>query len=146
MIQHIQEPKLLKSALKKIYHKYCKDMRYDDDNTDQDPQAEYSRQRENLERTITSLRRKGIKDQIRHRSDNVRIIQENVVLISEINHLRKDLGVLGKKEKSAEAMLKLKRGLIEFVPLEPAESKRESLSNSAPLSLSERRPSSASGT
>ncbi|KAJ3302044.1 Cilia- and flagella-associated protein 57 [Kappamyces sp. JEL0829] len=109
MVQHIQEPKLLKSGLKKIYHKYCKDMRYED-STDSDPQAEYSRQREYLERTITSLRKKALKDQYLHRADNVKIIQENVLLINEINHLRKDLGVMSKKEKSAEAMLKLNKG------------------------------------
>lgn len=109
MILHIQEPKLLKSSLKRLYHKYCKDMNYKEA-TEQDSQHEYERQREYLERTITALKKKTTKDQVIHRSDNVRIMQENVVLISEINHLRKGLGVMGKKEKMIESLLKLNKG------------------------------------
>ena len=128
MIQHIQEPKLLKSSLKRLYHKYCKDMRYDD-KSDQDPQQEFERQREYLERTIASLRKKAAKDQFIHRADNVRIMQENVVLISEINHLRKDLGAISKKEKSAESFLKLNK-LPNAAPAAPSsESKFLSIEN-----------------
>lgn len=108
MIQHIQEPKMLKSSFKRLFQKYCKDIHYDDQ-SEQDPQHEFERQREYLERTIASLRKKAAKDQFNHRADNVKIMQENVVLISEINHLRKDLGAAGKKEKSSEVNLKLNK-------------------------------------
>jgi hypothetical protein len=40
-----------------------------------------SRQREHLERSVASLRKKLSKDTEIHRADNVRIMQENVMLI-----------------------------------------------------------------
>jgi hypothetical protein len=72
-----------------------------------DIQQEYSRQREYLERTITSLRRKVTKDQTLHRSDNVRIMMENVTLIKEINNLRRDITFVKQKERTAEVALNL---------------------------------------
>jgi hypothetical protein len=72
-----------------------------------DIQQEYSRQREYLERTITSLRRKVTKDQTLHRSDNVRIMMENVTLIKEINNLRRDITFVKQKERSAEISMNL---------------------------------------
>lgn len=47
-------------------------------------QAELARQREYLERTITSLRKKVVKDQGAHRQDGVRIMTENVQLIKYV--------------------------------------------------------------
>lgn len=42
---------------------------------DADIQKEYSRQREHLERSVASLRKKLAKDSEIHRADNVRIMQ-----------------------------------------------------------------------
>ena len=42
---------------------------------DADIQKEYARQREHLERSVASLRKKLAKDTEIHRSDNVRIMQ-----------------------------------------------------------------------
>ena len=70
-----------------------------------DIQQEYSRQREYLERTVASLRNKVNKDQQLHRSDNVRIMQENVALIKEINQLRRDINVVKQKERSFEVSM-----------------------------------------
>jgi len=42
---------------------------------DVDIQKEYSRQREHLERSVASLRKKLAKDTEIHRADNVRIMQ-----------------------------------------------------------------------
>lgn len=72
-----------------------------------DIQQEYARQREYLERTISSLRKKVTKDQTLHRSDNVRIMMENVTLIKEINNLRRDITYVKQKERSAEVALNL---------------------------------------
>ncbi|KAJ1339895.1 hypothetical protein BSLG_005430 [Batrachochytrium salamandrivorans] len=80
-VQYVQEPKLLKTSLKRLYQKYCKESSLATDPIEVDIQQEYSRQREYLERTVASLRHKTAKDQAIHRSDNVRIMQENVTLI-----------------------------------------------------------------
>ena len=45
---------------------------------DADIQREYSRQREHLERSVASLRKKLEKDNEIHRADNVRIMQVGV--------------------------------------------------------------------
>ena len=42
---------------------------------DADIQKEYARQREHLERSVASLRKKLVKDTEIHRADNVRIMQ-----------------------------------------------------------------------
>lgn len=106
-IQYIQEPKLLKTSLKRLYHKYCIEASAKEETlNDTDPQQEYARQREYLERTVTSLRKKQSKDQVMHKMDNVRIMQENVVLISEINSLRRDIQMIKQKEKALEVGLK----------------------------------------
>ena len=49
---------------------------------DQDIQQEYSRQREHLERSVASLRKKLAKDSEIHRADNVRIMQVRTIGVS----------------------------------------------------------------
>ena len=63
-------------------------------------QREYNRQRDYLEKSIDSLKRKLAKDAEVHRIDNMRIMQENVSLIREINDLRREINFL-KHEKLA---------------------------------------------
>lgn len=48
---------------------------------DEDIQKENTRQREYLERSVTSLRRKLAKDVELAKAENIRIMQENVALI-----------------------------------------------------------------
>ncbi|KAJ3220181.1 Cilia- and flagella-associated protein 57 [Dinochytrium kinnereticum] len=105
-VQYIQEPKQLKASIKRLYQRYCKEAIKDEETMEVDVQQEYARQREYLERTVASLRKKVTKDQGIHRSDNVRIMQENVALIKEINQLRRDLRVVRQKEKAAEMAIK----------------------------------------
>ncbi|KAJ3190576.1 Cilia- and flagella-associated protein 57 [Irineochytrium annulatum] len=106
-VQHIQDPKVLKTQVKRLYQKYCKETVKDEEPVEVDVQQEYSRQREYLQRTVASLRRKVSKDQGIHRSDNVKIMQENVALIKEINQLRRDLRVVRAKEKEQELAVSL---------------------------------------
>jgi hypothetical protein len=91
---------------------------------DADIQKEYARQREHLERSVASLRKKLSKDTEIHRADNVRIMQvydhilgvyitvanndlsqENVSLIKEINDLRRELKITRTQEHDLEAAL-----------------------------------------
>ncbi|KAJ3194367.1 Cilia- and flagella-associated protein 57 [Irineochytrium annulatum] len=64
--------------------------RRSDDGGPLEEEMEEARQREHLERTIATLRHKLLKGEESRYTENLRIMQENVVLISEINILRKD--------------------------------------------------------
>jgi hypothetical protein len=61
---------------------------------DTDQQKEYNRQRDYLEKSVDSLKRKLEKDSHVHRIDNMRIMGENVSLIREINDLRREINAL----------------------------------------------------
>ncbi|XP_066480345.1 cilia- and flagella-associated protein 57 isoform X2 [Tiliqua scincoides] len=90
----IQEPKKLKESIRDIYEKYVQkaDM-VEIVGVNSDLHEEYTRQREHLERNLATLKKKVIKESEIHRGDYVRIMQENVSLIKEINELRRELKV-----------------------------------------------------
>merc|ERR1739838_787028 len=90
----IQDPKGLKEAIRGVYEFHIRDdVAEAAAGMDHDIQKEYARQREHLERSVASLRKKLSKDSEIHRADNVRIMQENVSLIKEINDLRRELKI-----------------------------------------------------
>merc|ERR1719453_1256063 len=98
----IQEPKQLKEAMANLYRKYVQSTSKKLD-LDTDMQKEYNRQRDYLEKSVDSLKRKLEKDSQAHRTDNMRIMQENVQLIREINDLRREINVL-KHERTAQEL------------------------------------------
>jgi hypothetical protein len=55
--------------------------------------SEYARQRNYLEKTIDSLKRKLAADSEAHRADELRIMSQNVSLIRELNELRREIKV-----------------------------------------------------
>ena len=55
--------------------------------------GEYARQRNYLEKTIDSLKRKLAADAEAHRTDELRIMGQNVSLIQELNELRREIKV-----------------------------------------------------
>ena len=91
--QHIQDPKALKESVKHLYQKHLTE-NVRPFEMEEDIQKEYNRQREYLEKSVESLKRKLQKDMELHRSDNMRIMQENVSLIKEINELRREVKML----------------------------------------------------
>merc|ERR1719171_89054 len=99
-LQFIQEPKQLKEAVALLYRKYVQSG-VKKLELDTDTQKEYNRQRDYLEKSVDSLKRKLAKDSEVHRIDNMRIMQENVSLIREINDLRREINYL-KHERSSE--------------------------------------------
>jgi len=106
VVQAIQDPHALKDGAKQLYHKYCQ--RDADGNSvaveeDADVASEYARQRDYLEKTVNSLKRKGFKDTERHRVESMRIMQENVALIKEINELRREMKAM-KAQAQAERL------------------------------------------
>ena len=91
-VQYIQDPQKLKASIVALNKKYVQsEQSVEAAGMDVDIQKEYARQRDHLERSVASFRKKLTKDQQIHRADNVRIMQENVSLIKEINDLRKEL-------------------------------------------------------
>jgi hypothetical protein len=54
---------------------------------------EYARQRQYLEKTVESLKKKLAADVETHRVEGLRVMQQNVALIKEINELRREIKV-----------------------------------------------------
>eukprot|EP00929_Paragymnodinium_shiwhaense_P023265 TRINITY_DN1460_c0_g1_i1.p1 TRINITY_DN1460_c0_g1~~TRINITY_DN1460_c0_g1_i1.p1 ORF type:complete len:1300 (+),score=429.10 TRINITY_DN1460_c0_g1_i1:78-3977(+) len=104
-MEYISEPKQLKESVVALYWKYVQTGVKKLD-LDTDMQKEYNRQRDYLEKSVDSLKRKLEKDSQAHRIDNMRIMQENVSLIREINDLRREINAL-KHERTAQEMLAL---------------------------------------
>ena len=91
-VQLIQDPKALKEAVKKIYQRHVNTTdAVSSRGIEPDIATEYTRQREYLEKSVESLKRKLNKNMELHRNDNSRMMQENVSLIKEINDLRREL-------------------------------------------------------
>ncbi|XP_078485320.1 cilia- and flagella-associated protein 57 [Ciona intestinalis] len=105
----LQDPKKLKESVKSVYETHVHDDVAESTSVDTDIQKEYSRQREHLERSVASLRKKLTKDTEIHRADNVRIMQENVALIKEINDLRRELKMTRSQYHELETSLGLNR-------------------------------------
>merc|ERR1711959_409000 len=101
-VQFIQEPKQLRDSVTGLYKKYVPNG-IKKQELDSDIQREYNRQRDYLEKSVESLKRKLSKDSEVHRQDNMRILQENVALIREINDLRKEINYL-KHEKQQQKL------------------------------------------
>merc|ERR1712054_450063 len=101
-VQFIQEPKQLKDSVTNLFKKYVPHG-IKKQELDSDIQREYNRQRDYLEKSVESLKRKLLKDSEVHRQDNMRILQENVALIREINDLRREIEYL-KRERQQQRL------------------------------------------
>merc|ERR1719387_258167 len=117
----IQEPKSFKESVVALYWKYVQTGVKKLD-LDTDMQKEYNRQRDYLEKSVDSLKRKLEKDSQVHRIDNMRIMQENVSLIREINDLRREINALKHERQSQEFQAalgnSLKSGTVDAVQTE----------------------------
>ncbi|XP_068949908.1 cilia- and flagella-associated protein 57-like [Petaurus breviceps papuanus] len=107
-VGYIQEPRQLKEKIRSLFDKYVQqaDM-VEIVGVDTDLQQEYIRQREHLERNLATLKKKVLKENELHRTDNVRIMQENVSLIKEINELRRELKITRTQVHDLESALRL---------------------------------------
>eukprot|EP01065_Artemidia_motanka_P053300 TRINITY_DN985_c0_g1_i1.p1 TRINITY_DN985_c0_g1~~TRINITY_DN985_c0_g1_i1.p1 ORF type:complete len:1217 (+),score=514.48 TRINITY_DN985_c0_g1_i1:99-3749(+) len=94
LVQKIQEPKLLAASVGALYRKYVRSLVSRGPQIDEGLLTEYNRQRDFLEKTVDSLKRKLIKDADAHKGESNRIMNENVQLIREINELRKEIKVI----------------------------------------------------
>merc|ERR1711865_775871 len=102
-VQFIQDPKMLRESIAKLYRKQAQEQVRTGE-LDIDIQSEYHRQREYLERSVDSLKRKFARDVQLHKQDNMRIMQENMNLIKEINDLRQQQQALRLQQQEASVL------------------------------------------
>ncbi|KAK5913161.1 hypothetical protein CesoFtcFv8_002970 [Champsocephalus esox] len=86
----IQEPKKLKDSMQAIYARYVADG-VEQSGVEEEIQRAFCRQRDHLEKTVNGLKTRLAKSAEQHEQVYVKIMKENVGLITEINELRKEL-------------------------------------------------------
>ncbi|AAZ13251.1 DIGIT [Trypanosoma equiperdum] len=95
-------PRKLKESAKQLFDKYTSGkaigtLKALASRSAADEVREYNRERDHLERNLAGLRNKVNKNAENNRSDKYRITAENVILIKEINDLRKEARLLAGK-------------------------------------------------
>ncbi|XP_029288716.1 LOW QUALITY PROTEIN: cilia- and flagella-associated protein 57 [Cottoperca gobio] len=102
----IQEPKKLKDSVQTIHARYVAlTDGVDKSGMDEDIQRAFCRQRDHLERTVDSLKTRLLKSAEEHEKVYVKLMKENVTLITEINDLRKELRLVRTQVKDHKAQL-----------------------------------------
>ncbi|KAM7402726.1 hypothetical protein PAMP_017940 [Pampus punctatissimus] len=101
----IQEPKKLKDSMQMIYAQYVQTDGVENSSVDDEIQKTFRRQRDHLERTVASLKTRLAKSAEEHEKVYVKIMKENVTLITEINELRKELRLARTQVKEYKAQL-----------------------------------------
>jgi chromosome segregation ATPase len=101
----IQDPPELKEAVKVLWAQFTATDSEDTADMNEEVQAEMARQRDHLERAMSSLRGKAAKEREAFAKENRRLIRENVALIAEINALRRDSKELRATLKDRESSM-----------------------------------------
>lgn len=110
LVQHIQDPPKLKEEMKQLYYSHMANTTIQAAEVNPDVSKEYKRQRQYLERSVDVLKRKSGRDMKARKQDNMRVMQENVALIKEINKLRREIKLMNQVQKQRE----LNRSDIDF--------------------------------
>ena len=98
----VTEPHKLADSVKKLYQTYCEKGGMFTTTIEEDIQKEHNRQREFLERSVAGLRGKLDRTSKMAAEDTSRVMNENVVLIREINDLRRELAISDQSAKQLE--------------------------------------------
>ncbi|CCW71748.1 unnamed protein product [Phytomonas sp. Hart1] len=99
----IDNPRRLKEMAKALFDKYTSNkpqpavQKTLTSRTATDEVRDYHRERNHLERNLASLKKKVNRDAENNRADKNRILSENVILVKEINDLRKEARLLSIK-------------------------------------------------
>jgi hypothetical protein len=101
-VYSIEEPKALKNAVVQLYQRHVTSQLHTKAQRAADDHKDYHRQRKYLEHSVDSLNDKLEKDMHVHKKENVRIMQENIALISEINELRREIQILRTTQRLKE--------------------------------------------
>ncbi|XP_034724351.1 cilia- and flagella-associated protein 57 isoform X3 [Etheostoma cragini] len=102
----IQEPRKLKESVQMLRARYVPQANVvEKSSVDEDIQTAFCRHRDHLERTVNSLKARLAKSAEEHDKVYVKIMKENVTLITEINELRKELRLVRTQVKDYKAQL-----------------------------------------
>lgn len=101
LVQVIQDPDKLKEGTKALYHNHVTE-RIQAAEVDPDVSKEYKRQRQYLERSVDVLKKKLTRDMKARKNDNMRVMQENVALIKEINKMRREIKLMHQVQRQKE--------------------------------------------
>ena len=97
----IQDPTKLKEGTKALYYTHVTE-RIQAAEVNPDVSKEYKRQRQYLERSVDVLKRKLGRDMKARKNDNMRVMQENVALIKEINKMRREIKLMHQVQRQRE--------------------------------------------
>lgn len=100
-IGYLQDPVLLRAAVKQLHGKYVTD-RVRGARLDAEVSLEYRRQRQYLERSVAAVKQRLAHDAELGKNDNVRVMQENVALIKEINQMRRELKMIHQVQRQRD--------------------------------------------
>lgn len=101
LVAFIQDPLTLKDAVKKCYQTHVTE-KIQAAEVDPDVSKEYKRQKAYLDKSVDVLKKKLSRDLLSRRNDNMRLMQENVALIKEINKLRREIKLMHQVQRQKE--------------------------------------------
>ncbi|KAL3272571.1 hypothetical protein HHI36_014041 [Cryptolaemus montrouzieri] len=103
---YIQDVPMLIKTIRNIYHKYNADKDFAmAQEEDKEAKSEFLRQREFLERTVSKLKERVIRNQSSVGVDKFRLVEENALLLVETNNLRHDLKTEQSQNKKLQSVL-----------------------------------------
>ncbi|KAK9883072.1 hypothetical protein WA026_001275 [Henosepilachna vigintioctopunctata] len=103
---YVQNVPMLIKTIKDIYHKYNADKDFAmGQEEDKDAKSEFLRQREFLERTVTQLKQRVLRNQSSVGVDKFRLVEENALLLVETNNLRYNLKMEQKQNNKLQSVL-----------------------------------------
>ncbi|NWV96642.1 CFA57 protein, partial [Machaerirhynchus nigripectus] len=109
-VSFIDDSKKMKNGIRELYTKYVHQSDLVEvQAVDADLQEQYKKQQENHERNLAVLRKKVIRDKEMQHTAYMRIMQENVSLIKEINDLRQELRVAYDQVHHLQSALRLNK-------------------------------------
>ena len=123
LVAFIQDPVTLKDAVKKCYQTHVTE-KIQADEVDPDVSKEYKRQKAYLDQSVDVLKKKLSRDLLSRRNDNMRLMQENVALIKEINKLRREIALMHQVQRQ-RALNQLTRDPSSLVDAGAVESAKE---------------------
>ncbi|CAH1131991.1 unnamed protein product [Ceutorhynchus assimilis] len=102
----IQNVPMLQKVVKEMYHKYNADKDFEVSQAeDTEAKSEFLRQRDFLERTVSTLHAQATKSSSTLSFDKVRLVEENAALLVETNQLRKNLQVEINQNKKLNSII-----------------------------------------
>lgn len=102
VVQFMDDQQQLKAAVNERLYTFVRDQKAADEDVNQHIKLEYENQKKFLENSMHSLKKRlEVESQI-HKEDNLKIMRDNMDLISKIKEVRNSIKDLAKKKRNAE--------------------------------------------